>query len=196
LIKSFKALDNIRNTQVGHIMIDYRIACAMSNLFHKPICPDGNNSVKIAKKITDKTKINVNKLEFLLTKHLDTKLITPIDLSEINDFPKLTPSELKQEIFLGSFQFKQCTSYVPDMLKNGEAFIINNELLKKIPDINLKNDLLNSKIIAVEILSRHKRSRNKAAKNASYVKKFRTIYKVFIQYLSNISSPNSIKCKI
>ncbi|CAF0983415.1 unnamed protein product, partial [Brachionus calyciflorus] len=43
MLKNFKALDNIRNTQAGHIQIDYRITCAMINFTHKRSCPDKEN---------------------------------------------------------------------------------------------------------------------------------------------------------
>jgi hypothetical protein len=43
-LKNKKALDNISNSQLGHIQMDYRICCAMAN-FNMVICiPDGKNS--------------------------------------------------------------------------------------------------------------------------------------------------------
>ena len=53
-LKNKKALDNIRNVTVGHIMIDYRITCAMSNFLHVPCCPDNINSEEIANSIRSK----------------------------------------------------------------------------------------------------------------------------------------------
>ena len=74
----------------------------MSNFVHKPVCPDGDNALDIANKIKERIKIKENNLDFLLKKHLNTKMIPQIELSEIEDFPKLTKTELKQDIFLGS----------------------------------------------------------------------------------------------
>ena len=53
VLKTLNELDNIRNNQVGHIQIDYRIACAMLNFTHKPCCPDEENGAKIAKRIKE-----------------------------------------------------------------------------------------------------------------------------------------------
>jgi hypothetical protein len=89
MLKNYKSLDNIRNTQAGHIQIDYRIASAMCNFVHNPCSPDGNNSKKIAHRIRERAKIKYNRLEFLLSKRLDTRLIKKIDLTDITDFPRL-----------------------------------------------------------------------------------------------------------
>jgi hypothetical protein len=51
LLKNKKALDNIRNTEAGHIQIDYRICCAMANYNFVPCIPDGNHTVEIANRI-------------------------------------------------------------------------------------------------------------------------------------------------
>ncbi|CAF0923792.1 unnamed protein product [Brachionus calyciflorus] len=91
MLKNNKALDNIRNTEAGHIMIDYRICCSMINFDLKPSCPDGENAEKIASKILIRSQKKENDLEFLLGKHLDTKSICPIKISEIVDFPVLKP---------------------------------------------------------------------------------------------------------
>ena len=55
-LKNNLSLDNIRNTIAGHIQIDYRIACAMSNFRHKPCCPDGEKAIKVAKRIKKKSR--------------------------------------------------------------------------------------------------------------------------------------------
>ena len=97
-LKNFKALDNIRNTQVGHIQIDYRIACAMLNFNHKPCSPDGQHVIKIAKKIKEMSRIKENKLEHLLSRRFNTKKSVGIELAEIDDFPKLKKDEIQNEI--------------------------------------------------------------------------------------------------
>ena len=40
-LKKLLSLDNVRDTVVGHIQIDYRIACAMHNFSFKEIRTDG-----------------------------------------------------------------------------------------------------------------------------------------------------------
>ncbi|CAF1024821.1 unnamed protein product [Brachionus calyciflorus] len=89
MIKNFKALDNIRNTQAGHIQIDYRITCAMINFTHKPTCPDKENAKKIAFKLKEKLDFENNLLSGLLKKQFGTKGIFSIDHNSIKDFPKL-----------------------------------------------------------------------------------------------------------
>lgn len=53
----------MRNTEIGHIQIDYRIACAMINFFHKPCCPDGKKAKTIANRMKEKAKTTSNHLE-------------------------------------------------------------------------------------------------------------------------------------
>lgn len=48
----------------------------MLNFSLKPCCPDRNNVTKIARRIKKKMKSSSNKLDFLLTKQLNTKFIT------------------------------------------------------------------------------------------------------------------------
>ncbi len=80
-----KALDNIRNTQVGHIQIDYRIACAMINFTHKPCCPDGSNAEELARIIKKKSKLHENNMEHLLSRRFNTKKCIEKQLSSIED---------------------------------------------------------------------------------------------------------------
>ena len=88
-MKNLKALENIRNTIVGHILIDYRIACAMCNYSHKACNPDADKAKVIANTIKSKVKIVRNELKDILRIQLNTKSLIPIDLSKINDFPRL-----------------------------------------------------------------------------------------------------------
>ncbi|CAF0962569.1 unnamed protein product [Brachionus calyciflorus] len=156
-LKNHKSLDNIRNTQAGHIQVDFRIACAMSNYSHKPCCPDGKNSNNISEAMKQKSNIKENSLEFFINKHLNTKDILNMSLSDIVDFPKLNLSVLSKEIFLGTYQLKECKSYLSDVIENGVCYIISDNLKKKYLEMYFTRDL-DSKIIAFEILSRHKRS--------------------------------------
>ncbi|RNA30700.1 Zinc finger 62 like [Brachionus plicatilis] len=129
ILKNKKALDNIRNSEAGHIMIDYRNCCAVINFDFKPSCSDGVNAGKIAKRILKKIEKKQNNLEFLLGKQLDTKEIVPINFSEIDDFPVLKRKTMQNKIFLGSFQLRQAKSYISDLALNPTAFIVKNDLI-------------------------------------------------------------------
>ena len=58
---------------------------------------------------------------------------------------------------------KQCKSYVQEMVENGVAYILSEKLIKEIQDEGIRFDLMQvkSKILAVEISSRHKRALQK-----------------------------------
>ena len=176
-------MDNIRNSQAGHIQIDYRIACSMVNFTHKACCADGKNAQQIAIRIKNKAKLNSNHLEFLLSKHLDTKLITPIVISEIEDFVRLTPNKLNKKVFLDSYQQKLAKSYVKDVIVSKNAYIVSDKIFNTNKNIELRSQFKNSKVIVVEISSRHRRSQKK--KEIENLKnemdKFRNKYKIFLE---------------
>ncbi|CAF0991642.1 unnamed protein product [Brachionus calyciflorus] len=197
-IKNFKALNNIRNTEAGHIPIDYRIACAMINFSHIPCNQDGEN-LNIAKRIKKKGKIESNKLDFLLGKHFDSKLINSVPLEKLNDFPRINEKKLQDKIFLGIFQLRNCKSYLLDLKRNNKVFIIADSLKKKLSDKTDENEL-QTKIIGFEIISRHKRSKSlkketlkSKIKEKSYADFFKNTYKVFVQYIPYFNSSKAIK---
>jgi hypothetical protein len=98
-------------------MIDYRIAFAMINYNQNPARPDPDREISLAQKMKLASSQNFNKLEFLLSKHLNTKTVKPIVLSSINDFPKLLPEELIENIFFGTFQMQLSKSYLSDLIR-------------------------------------------------------------------------------
>lgn len=189
LLKNMRALDSIRNTSVGHIQIDYRIACAMHNFKYKPCCPDGQNAIQVAKQIVKASKIKENKLAALLTKQLNTADFVQIELSDIEDFPKLEPDVICSRILLGTFQYRLSKSYVADLLEHGVAYSMSSKYISKITNKKLQQELNGnkSKIVAFEIASRHRRGVVKETK------KLRVNYKVIIQYEPNNNNPESIK---
>ncbi|CAF1031356.1 unnamed protein product [Brachionus calyciflorus] len=176
MLKNYKALDNIRNTEIGHIQIDYRIACAMLNFTHKPF--------------------SENQLEFLLSKQLDTKIIPSVDIKTLLDFPKLTVETLKEDIFFGSFQYKESRSYFEDIIQNNRAFMVSNEFLRKNSNNKTNINFENTKTVAVEVPSRHKRSEKKKLSKKdirnNLSKNFKNGYKVFVNYIPNGKGPESI----
>ena len=169
----------------------------MINFDHKACCPDGDYSEKILKRMKKKSKKESNHLEVLIRKHLnETATLKKIKLVQIYDFPILTLKKLATKIFLGNYQLRLCRSYLSDVLKNGFAYQVTENLLKKLSTKESFYNETNSKIIAVEIPSRHARSqlneKDKPSKELEYVKSFKKRYKVFIQYVPHFNRTKSI----
>ena len=182
-LKNKKALDNIRNSQAGHILIDYRICCAMSNFCMKPCNPDGDDAIEIAKSIRKRSKKTQNKLVSLLKLRFSTALNTE-NIQDINDFPTLTLHQLKKKITFSSFKIRQCQSYLSQLLEHGKIFRLDTDVIEKyISNVEMLKELSSSKIIAVQIASRHKRGKKKLLSSNSDPNSFSTSYKVFIQYV-------------
>ena len=93
ILKNKKSLDNIRNSQAGHILIDYRICCAMCNFLMKPCIPDGDQSKEIARRIRRRSLKSENSLESLL-KMKFTDTVVPDNIKSIRDFPQLSLKQL------------------------------------------------------------------------------------------------------
>lgn len=170
----------------------------MINFSHVPCNPDGENQMNIAKRIKKKGKIESNKLEFLLGKHFDSKLINSICLEKLGDFPRINEKTLRNKIFLGTFQIRNCKSYLLDLKKNNKVYIIADSLKKKLED---KTEI-KTKIIGFEIISRHKRSKSlkkktlkSKSKEKCFVDCFKNSYKVFVQYIPDYNSSKAIKGK-
>ncbi len=195
-----KALNNIRNTVAQHILIDYRIAAAMINFTHKPITADGNESALVAKRIRKKANqiYQENDLSFLLNKQLDTSLMAPIKLSSLNDFPRLKLNEITQKILFGTYQMKLAKSYIDELIKNEKnAFILADRIINQIENFELKSELQRNetKIIGIEIISRHRRGIDKKKSKLESLK-FRNNYKLFIQYVPGMNGHKNIKSKV
>jgi hypothetical protein len=188
LLKNMKSLENVRNTQVGHILIDYRICCAMLNFNLKPCIPDGKDTVQIAKRIKKRSSKTKNKLAQLLQMKF-TSTVNSIEIKSINDFPQFTLSQIRRHITLGGFKIRQSQSYIEDIIKYGKAYVLEKKHIEHHVTLpKLKENLINSKIIAVLIQSRH--SRGKKCKPSSSIKSIYDpknnvkYYKCFIQYNS------------
>lgn len=124
-----------------------------------------------------------------MSRRLNSKKSVGTDVSLIDNFPKLNIEEIQNDILFGSFQLRQSQSYVIDIIKNGKAYIIEEDQIKS----RKKNTNVVSKckVIGFEIASRHKRSELKD--NKKNAKKFRKNYKVFIKYLPHENNPKAIK---
>lgn len=196
------ALTNIRNSEIGHIMVDYRICAAMSNFTHKPIMADGLRAKNVATRINhlvspSTTNLNKNNLSFLLNKRLDTKLIKSGKLSEINDFPRLKQKVMEQKIFLGTYQYRQSKSYMNDLIRSDTAYVIDTNEINRIPDCEFKEKLnqviINQeKLVAVEIISRHHHQTKTNPRSSKQSDNYKNVYRVFLKYNPTLNSYKAI----
>ncbi len=111
--------------------------------------------------------VHRNKLDLLLNVRLNTKKTLSTDLTAITDFPKLKKKQLIAGIFLGTFQLRLCKSYISDVVNNNECFVIDKDISRQIKNGTKKQKIsgsINSKIIGIEISSRHKRGELKKKK--------------------------------
>jgi hypothetical protein len=191
----------------------------MLNFTHKPITPDKGAAKSIANSMRKRSRINKNKLDFLLSKTIGTKNIKLVQLKDVSDFPKFKSKELIRKLAFGTFQLRLCKSYMKDLINHGNPYIVSNDLINDLKDEMLKLEFEKSKtkIIAMEILPRHGRSekkndsaneetddeegkrpkRKKKQKTDSkkLTKKFSKVYKAFVQYEPNNNNINGIKGK-
>ena len=187
VLKQSLSLENIRNTQLGHIMWDYRIASALYNFQHRQIITDGIKAKKIAFKMKEKRKTIENKFSFIIRKqiHADGNDTKSINLSTVFDFPRLKQETLKQNVYFGSFSIDEAQNYQFEIDKGislTEKY--KNELVKK------KLIHKNSKVIGIELASRHHRSID------SKTGDFNTKYRSYVEYEPNVNSYAAIKSKV
>ena len=193
-MKNKKALDNIRNTEAGHIQIDYRICCAMANFNFVPCIPDGKYTVEIANRIKKRCLKKQNKLQSLL-KVSFTKTKPTMNIANIKDFPQISMSQLKKRFTLGSFKIRQSKSYIEQIIENGLIYYFEDkEIQKYVTSEKVKIELNNTKIIAVLIPSRHKRCKknNKGEPWDTNPKNYQKYYKTFIQYAPHTDHNQSL----
>ena len=143
-------------------------------------------------------------MEFLLGKNLGRKDIPKIDLLEIVDFPRLKKQDIRKNITLGTFKLKQARSYLEDLVNNYRAYTVfpSSSFVKNIANKIISHNIKtkSEKIIAAEIISRHKRSKLKNEKhlenesdvNFKYSNVYRNTYKVFVMYKPNINTSKGI----
>ncbi len=176
-MKKFKALDNRRNTEVGHLQIDYRIACSMINYTHEPCLADKNYVNEISNGLLNKMKPFKNDLSELMNLtpkiRIGTVAIPAVELANIADFPKLSKKKMMTQLFFGSYYLKLCRSYLADLLKNNLVAQINKDVLEHLNlattvKSNLIRETNRSKIICVEIPSRHHRGLKAASLTTTF----------------------------
>ncbi len=188
-IKKYNALFDRRNTEVGHLQIDYRNVCAMLNFLHNPCHADVHRDpAKIAQKMREKFQIQTNDLTNLFKIQFDTNAVPLVNLAEIIDFPKLSKDEMIENIFFGTFYIKQSQMYMSDLIKVGKASYISSSVCTA---QKYDKKSANSKIIGFELPSRHMRGK-KHTESDRYIQSFRDHYKIFIEYLPGLNKPESI----
>lgn len=106
--KTFKALDEVNNKSLTHILQDFRIAAALVNKFFQRLISDKDNGNEIATRMKDKCNEFNELQQEVKRKGLHKKsLFEDIDVKSFKEFPKLTEEEIKRFITLGSYQLKQ-----------------------------------------------------------------------------------------
>jgi hypothetical protein len=187
-LKRHKALDNFTNNIIGHIQIDYRITCAMLNFTHRPCQSGGDQAQQMAARILKKIRVKDNWFKFILSIRLgSSSKSSPINLNDINDFPRLSTTKLKNKIYYGPYQHKQAKSYLVDIMQNSRGFSISERVIFKLKDERLKKKLAGCKIVACQITSRHRRGLITGTDT------HRNVYKVFCAYLPGLNKTKAVK---
>ena len=164
----------LRTVTLEHSIDDWRISAALLNRFYHEYEPD-LNEINIATRM--KTKLNVpNRLETILNEHqLDRKRkdFTKLSPNSVRDFPKLTISEISDNITYGPYQIEQAKSYIKENFKSPETATI--EIFTDRNNI-LNND--NLVLLRSRVQSRHVNSKQ---------------YYTYITFNKTLNSVNSIQ---
>ncbi len=135
-----------------------------------------------------------NYLDSVLKIRFNTSMVPPKSLSTVIDFPKLKKKQLIMNLLWGTFQIRLSKSYLSDLLKNHILFEISKRNTEKLNNSRLNDP--KTKIIGVEISSRHKRVLKAQTVTSDKLPTFRTKYKVLIQYIPNVNQVKSIKSNL
>jgi hypothetical protein len=162
----------------------------MLNFTHRPTITDRNRTDEVARRIKEKSYITENPLEMLLNKHFDTRDVHSIRLSEINDFPRLTPEQISQEVNFGSCSVDTSNSYISIFVNRACFYTLSENFMKKLSSENTQQ-FQETKILACHMYSRYKQGK---IKENDGKEKMKMIYRVYVQYAPHINGPASIKC--
>ena len=89
IIASFRALDGtVQNRMLPHIMDDVKISAALLNCFFRVPLSDVEDGLEIALEMKKKLH-QKNELEAYLKKNCISKTFEGMNLSDLNDFPKI-----------------------------------------------------------------------------------------------------------
>jgi hypothetical protein len=178
LKRSFKALRDVQNKTLPHILKDYRIAGALINKYFSRLISDTEDGKEIVTQM--KSRLNrENSLMKIVEEHELKKKsnFQKLDAVELTDFPHLDLPTIKTNITLGNYQLKQAIGYIAEHFDNGKY------------EIRLNEDnfiLTNSKIVRVDFRSRHSNA---------------TKYRTYIKYLPGVNRASAVEdwycsCKV
>ena len=112
-----------------HIMDDLKIACALMNCFFVKKQSDVEDGIEIAQEMK-KNLLQKNDLEKYLRRS-SKSLFEKIDISELEDFPKMTADDTKKKITFGCYQINQALSYLAEHFDQKGDFEIRIEKTTK-----------------------------------------------------------------
>ena len=175
LKNQFRANGKVQsNLSMSHAIDDWRIAAALTNRFHFNYQPN-ENEYNIAMKM--KTKSNrINTLESILSQNnLDRKRkdFKKMTVDSVRDFPKLSLTDIIDNITFSEYQIKQAHSYIKENFKEENNPVI--EILAE--NTNIFNDN-NTVLLRSRIQSRHVNSKQ---------------YLTYIAYDKTVTDYSSIK---
>jgi hypothetical protein len=175
---SFKGVESVSNRQLAHIILDWKIAAALSNAFFERVISDKDCGIEIAKTMLEKVNRSDDKLDRMLQKFVSDaskktikNLFVNIDVSDMNDFPRFTHDQIYKNITLGPYQLEQAFAYLAEHFDNNGDLEI--KVCSQFEFIEQQYKTVYSKV-----QSRHKN---------------RTMYDVFVVYLPNSDDFDSIR---
>jgi hypothetical protein len=122
----FRRFDKVwPNQSLPYMIKDFRIVCAILNVFHPRIESDVREGIDIAETMLARCD-EVNQLgELVKTLNLNRRsaLFKSIDGASLDDFPQLIEADLRL-ITLGSYQLKQAPSYYAEHIRTNGQYTI------------------------------------------------------------------------
>ena len=123
-LKKNKAMDNLRNTVLGHLGIDLRKAAAFHNYTLKPLIDDKPDTQAVARRLKEQALGNrSNHLDLLFHHNISTRRLFSItNLNNFDDFIPLKRKYLRNKVLCGSFHFIMAKSYMYDFVTISKAY--------------------------------------------------------------------------
>jgi hypothetical protein len=126
----FRDFDRVwPNQSIPHMMKDFRIACAILNVFHPTIESDMRDGLAVASSMLSRLNED-NKLANVvsalnLNRQSSSDKWEKIDFGQdyLDDFPHLSEEDLRS-ITLGSYQLRQARSYYAEHIKTDGRYVI------------------------------------------------------------------------
>lgn len=155
LKNSFRANSKIhRNVTLSHALDDWRIAAAITNKYFNNYTSSPKDAI-ISNKMKEKL-YDSNQLESILSNYnidIKRKDFIKMNQTSIPEFPKLSISEISENITFGPYQIEQAQSYIQEIFKtqNSSSIEIYKDNLKIFDD--------NTILLRARIQSRHSNSK-------------------------------------